>query len=458
MCQVPRAFQQLTSTVAEALSVHGRRPCFVYLDDFYGWANRSNSWASLAVGLGMEASASPPDILVHLGFVLGKAKVYWPPKSEGTVLGYWTSPQEKTVAVAPEKELDILAELEVIKSSATVKVRSLAHTAGRIAACRLAWSAAQLMANLLLSPVAEHIRLAWSQPELDASLCALWDDEVDTPLQGVSECLRWVRFCVESPKTPFFPEASVVIDSDASSYGLGAVIFQEGNITTLTWSSRGAHINVEELRAAIKAIEAMKKSQTVRRVKIRIDNTSAASWLAKGSTKASLSPLLIRLLRALRERNLMVGDVVWISSEENALADALSREGDFSFGIQCFEGWLRSLRESKRPLPSVDAFASPVDNLLPRFCSWHFCKEAEFTNFFQADLSREILWCNPPFSLIPDVISHIRCNNWSAYVALPIGWDHALAKFITVISDLDKPSGMKSAFAGIIFFKNGTLL
>eukprot|EP00757_Euglenozoa_sp_SAG-D1_P018810 gene18810-6194_t len=47
MCQVPRAFQRLTSEVATALSIASGRPCFVYLDDFFGWAKKSSSWSSL---------------------------------------------------------------------------------------------------------------------------------------------------------------------------------------------------------------------------------------------------------------------------------------------------------------------------------------------------------------------------------------------------------------------------
>eukprot|EP00757_Euglenozoa_sp_SAG-D1_P023348 gene23348-18_t len=458
MCQVPRAFQRLTSAVASVLSAASGRPCFVYLDDFFGWAKASSSWISLARKLDLPEDASPPSILVELGFALGRDKVYWPPRDEGNILGYWVNPGLQEIAVAPEKASNIVLELEEIGKSPTVLVRDLARTAGRIAACRLAWGSAQLVANLLLSPVAAHIQLVWSELELEADLVHLWDDEVSTPMECVKECRKWIEFCVNAPNQPFFPSSAVVIESDASSTGLGAVIFEDGRITTLRQKSSGDHINVEELRAAVKALEKIRKGEQLQRVSLRVDNTAAVAWLAKGSTRKNLMPLLVHLLRVLREKKLMLNEVHWISTEVNVIADTLSRDGDFGFGKDSFDAWLLGLRMEGRPLPTLDAFASPSDKLLDRFCSWKLCDSATYTDFFHSNMKNEILWCNPPFALLPRVILKIKGDKLSAYVVLPVGWDRSLSNFIALSAKKDRPEKMKAIFVGIIFFWNGSLL
>eukprot|EP00757_Euglenozoa_sp_SAG-D1_P004245 gene4245-310_t len=446
MCQVPRAFQRLTSAVAAALSGASKRPSFVYLDDFYGWANANSSWKALAPLLDLPQDCSPPDILVALGFALGIDKVYWPPREEGNILGYWVNPKKKEIAVAQEKAANITMELQEILGSPVVKVRDLARTAGRIAACRQAWGSAQLVANLLLSPVATHIQLVWAEHELEVDLARLWDDEVETPVICVRECLLWIDFCVGAPNQPFFPQSSVTIESDASSTGLGAVIFENGRITTLRQKSSGEHINVEEFRAAIKALEKMQKSDNLQRVSFRIDNTAAVAWLTNGSTKGKIIPLLVHLLRILREKNLMLNEVRWIPTESNVIADTLSRDGDFSFGQKCFENWFNDLLRAGRVVPTLDAFASSKDKLIDRFCSWKYCEEAVYTDFFHSNLVGEILWCNPPFALLPKVILKIRTDRLSAYVALPLGWDRSLSHFIALSSRQDRPQLMKNNF------------
>eukprot|EP00757_Euglenozoa_sp_SAG-D1_P022394 gene22394-8907_t len=184
-------------------------------------------------GMSNEA-ASPPDTLAHLGSGRNRTRIL-------RVRG---------------KE----------HSRSRLNRKSSAH-GGWIISSSLAWSSAQLIAHLLLTPVVTHRQFTWAEPGMALNLTANWDEEVDTSVDCVQE-RQWVEFCHNSP---------IIIDSDASSTGLGALTFEGGQKATLSLQGTGEYINREELLAVIDAIEALEEKDTLRRVRMRIDNTSSAS-------------------------------------------------------------------------------------------------------------------------------------------------------------------------------------
>ena len=70
--------------------------------------------------------------------------------------------------------------------------------------------------------------------------------------------------------------------------------------------------------------------------------------------------------------------------------------------------------------PTVDAFASEKNKRFPR----------HWENAFQEDWSSEILWANPPFSMLPDVIDKICLEQARGILVVPEwpsqAWYHVL--------------------------------
>ena len=92
------------------------------------------------------------------------------------------------------------------------------------------------------------------------------------------------------------PATEMVITSDASKMGWGATY---GNLSTNGhWSKQEAlHINVLELKATFLAVQAFLKNQLNLAVKLRLDNTTAVTYINNqgGTSSASLTSLTLQL-------------------------------------------------------------------------------------------------------------------------------------------------------------------
>ena len=89
------------------------------------------------------------------------------------------------------------------------------------------------------------------------------------------------------------PSCELIITSDASKLGWGAACGVQ--TTKGSWSSqeRSLNINILELKAAFLAIQSFLKHKTNMSIKLRLDNTTAVSYINnKGSTH---SPELMAL-------------------------------------------------------------------------------------------------------------------------------------------------------------------
>eukprot|EP00757_Euglenozoa_sp_SAG-D1_P019770 gene19770-6921_t len=189
MNQVPKAFQTLTSGVAKKLSENGPAS-LVYLDDYFCSATSSSKWTKLATRLQLPETANPIEILKQLDFALGRDKTLWPPVSEGDILGFTINANKKTIAVTSKKRERM--EEDLLQRHA-------------------------LVANLLLTQVAEHIRDKMSHKDWDEDLQAIWCDTVKTPKEAIREVVEWVRFCTEIGPRAFYPTQQMIIESAASS-------------------------------------------------------------------------------------------------------------------------------------------------------------------------------------------------------------------------------------------------
>ena len=87
--------------------------------------------------------------------------------------------------------------------------------------------------------------------------------------------------------------------------------------------------------------------------------------------------------------------------------------------------------------PTVDAFASGAQHLLPRF--W----DPE-TDAFTQDWSLETLWMNPPFSRMTEVVDKIIFDGAMGILIIPVwtrfAWFHLLGKFAVDWMDLPRTS------------------
>jgi hypothetical protein len=135
-----------------------------------------------------------------------------------------------------------------------------------------------------------------------------------------------------------------------------------------TKEERKEHINFLELLAALKALQCFTATARDTTIELRMDNTSAVSYVNRmgGCKSANLCSIALEISKWCECRNLSLC-AVFVPGVTNILADAESRRplssGDWKLGPQSFKT-IQAIWEVE-----VDLFASSWNAQLPIFVS-----------------------------------------------------------------------------------------
>ncbi|CAJ0954016.1 unnamed protein product [Ranitomeya imitator] len=168
---------------------------------------------------------------------------------------------------------------------------------------------------------------------------------------------------------PFPPTNWLVVTTDASLLGWGAVFFH--HTAQGRWSPRESElpINILEIRAVRLALLRFHHLLAGRPVRIQSDNATAVAYINhQGGTRSKAAMQEVKLILLWAERNHSVISAVHIPGEENWAADFLSRQGlasgEWSLHPEVFlqicHLW---------GTPDVDLMASKVNAKVPSFVS-----------------------------------------------------------------------------------------
>jgi len=185
------------------------------------------------------------------------------------------------------------------------------------------------------------------------------------------------------------PDASIVIESDASKSGWGAGVATGGKWTA---EEAGLHINSLELKAMFLALQSFLKDKTNVAVLIRSDNRTAIAYLNKMG-----SPILCLLALEIWEWCLLhqiSPHAKYLAGKENILADLESRHHDSS-NWQLLPSVFEAIYNLLGPF-TVDHFASRTNPQLPDYCSWRPEPQAKVVDVFSASWSQEWPYLFPP--------------------------------------------------------------
>jgi len=175
------------------------------------------------------------------------------------------------------------------------------------------------------------------------------------------------------------------------------------------WESR--RIEAKELWTAVNAtmewINLLKLKNCT--VHIHTDSQVALSYLVslKGGRMRHLYQIMKPLWTMVNKKNILI-TAQWIATELNTLADALSRKkkgkGDFSLNMKTY----RKICHHFNLQPTLDCFATRMNRRVKKFMSWTPQPEAFRVDALTTrglDLApKEVLWCHPPWKLIPKVV------------------------------------------------------
>ena len=265
--------------------------------------------------------------------------------------------------------------------------------------------------------------------------------------QAREELQWWITNIKRVNGSPIHPPATeIVITSDASKMGWGATF---GNLSTNgRWSKQESdlHINVLELKATFLAIQAFLKNQSNLAVKLRLDNTTAVTYVNNqgGTRSPSLTLLTLELWNWCLQRNILI-TAEHLPGVSNVLADRESRtfidSSDWKLQPETIQYFLKD-RE-------IDLFATRLTNQLKSYVSWRPDPHAVATDAFSIDWSQMKGYAFPPFNLIPRTLMKVINDNANIVLVAPVWqtqhwWPLRLQLTVQLLSSATRQSTNKS--------------
>ena len=187
----------------------------------------------------------------------------------------------------------------------------------------------------------------------------------------------------------------------------------DSNLTGGCWSKTESqdHINILELRAAFFALKSFLASQTNRVICLKMNNTTAVSYLNNmgGTHCPQLLHLALEIWGWCEKRNLFLL-AQHIPGKKNVEADTESRVK-------------RDLNDWMLPLIrhcTVDLFASRLSHQLCKYVCWRPDPNAFHSDAFTLDWSSLTAYAFPPFSLIPAVLHKTKRERATLVLVAPI--------------------------------------
>ena len=376
----------------------------VYLDDMLIMA------ASL--DLAKCHAVTAVNLLEGLGFTINYQKSVLTPTRQIEFLGFLVDSVAMTLSLPKEKIKKAKKACQAILDSQGPTIREISKLLGYLTSTIQA-----------VFPAPIHFRHL--QIEKNQALNAYQDYSTIIQLSQLArEELMWWGDNLEAwnGKALVSGEPDLIIETDASLNGWGASCM--GVTTGGRWSQeeQHLHINCLELLAGAFALKTFTKNKAQMRVRLLMDNTSAAHYINKmGGTKSlALASLAKNLWEWCLERHIIL-EAQHIPEVLNVDADRESRvlpdNNDWQLAPQVFN----NLNCLWGPL-DIDLFATRLSNQLPRFISWRPDPEAESCNAWAQDWSKVKGYAFPPFPLVGRCLKQVLTQKVSALVLVAPVW------------------------------------
>lgn len=398
----PWAFTKVLKPVAAFLRSLGVR-LIVYIDDM------------LVIG------KSPAEVVDHvgalsvllegLGFVINREKSITTPSQQIEFLGLRVDTSTMTLSLPGHKIRMIRGEAIQLLRQGSISARKVAQFIGKLNAAAQAVFPAPLFYRHLQRDLQEA--LARGNQSYESSLQLS---------QASREEIQWWQehLTLWNGRTLLKHRQQMVIQSDASLTGWGAVC--RGVRTGGPWSpeEQKMHINCLELTAAMLAVQVFAKNRPGVSILLQLDNQTAVAYINHLGGTVSLQ--LVQLAKALwlwaLQQDIMLS-AQHIPGVTNQVADAESRATGGRLDWKLSPSVFQKINATWGPL-EVDLFASRLSSQLNRFFSWKPDPLAEATDAFQQDWGPLRAYANPPWCLIGKVLKQVKAQQAQVVLVAPV--------------------------------------
>ena len=344
-----------------------------------------------------------------LGFTVHPEKSVLFPTQEIVFVGFIINSVSMTIRLTPEKAEDIVKKCLIILSCDKITIRDLAKLIGKMVASE---------------PGVQYAPLFYKPLEIekDAALkgvCGNFDSEMSLSSEGI-DCVKWWISNVRAADKPIIRKPpDIVIESDSSLTGWGAI--NKSNFATVSgiWSKADLshHINYLETKAAFLALQHFCDKLCDVHVRLFLDNVVAIKYLSKlGGRKVELNRLTKEIWEWCMARNIWIS-AFHIPGKDNSIADKLSRNFD--------REWLLSDEvfytiQDKLGVCDIDLFASKDNHKLSKYVSYTPDANAVAVNAFSLTWTSFNAYVFPPFSLLGLVLQKIMQDQATVTLVAPV--------------------------------------
>jgi len=300
-----------------------------------------------------------------------------------------------------------------------------------------------------------------------------WNRRIAIPPIVVKRCVWWLKNFSRFNGVAMLRQPDLVLQVDAAQQGSGATLVGQG-VCEFAHCDRHpddyeVHNNIWELLAFVEMIAALIVYMEHRRVLMRGDNMYALAYMRRGGgSDPEVTAVVQMTWDFLLAHDVEVQKFEHVPGELNVIPDGISRwqdwRGDWSLKPEVWDDVLSWILRRGFPMPTLDAFASALNHLLPSWCSrWHE-PGALFQDFFTAPIDPKewVMWVNPPFSLMGRVLLHLKAVGGMHYVVapwrmpLPDWWgplqEASVARYVLPVDAFTSvTTGHKAGFHGVAF-------
>ena len=399
----PWAFTKVLKPVAAFLRSLGVR-LIVYIDDI------------LVIGKSPDEVRNHVEALIALleglGFIVNMEKSVLTPSQHIEFLGLQLDTSNMCLSLPGHKIRTIQGEAAQLLRQGCISARRVAQFIGKLNAASQAVFPAPLFYRHL-------------QRDLQGAL-ARGDQSYDSMLQLSQPSQEEVQWWQEhltlwNGRTLLKHRQQLVIQSDASMTGWGAVC--GGVRTGGPWSleEQRMHINCLELTAATLAVQAFAKDRSALSILLQLDNQTAVAYINHlgGTVSLQLAQLAKTLWFWALQRDIILSAQHIPGVTNQGEADAESRMTvdrlDWKLSLEVFQ----RINAIWGPL-EIDLFASRLSSQLDRFFSWRPDPRVEATDAFQQDWGPLKAYANPPWCLVGRVLRQVKAQQARVILVAPV--------------------------------------
>ena len=397
----PRVFTKLLKPVFSHFRSLGII-CICYLDDCIFLASSADALLqNLSYVIG---------VLDALGLTISVSKSCLVPSQRIEFLGFMIDSVSMSVGLIQGKRQKIQDLGSWLLSEVTVPIRKLASFVGSLVAADQSVPRAPLRYKYL--EILKNRALVANKGDFDAS--------VTLDCRALDLVRWWVDHIPHLTRHIIVPKIDLELVTDAAtSLGWGAHMGNSSTYGHWTELEKGSHSNVLELQAILFGLKSLCRDAAGAHVRIRSDNTTAVACINRcASIKQSLLDLCVEIFSWAEESDIYLS-AAHVKGSDNVEADRLSRNEniDTEWSIhQCLFDKLCLVYGH----PSVDLFASRINNKLECFISWLPDPSAAATDAFAFSWSDFYGYAFPPFSVLGRVIQKVIQDRATILLIMPL--------------------------------------